>query len=494
MFAVSDVDRSVARLLFAGLFTYDGHNRLVGDLAKDYVVDEKGTTYTVHLKPDLRWQDGRPLTADDVVFTYQTIQNPDVQSPLAGGWQGIKISKLNSTTVVFSLTNPLAAFPFNLTNGIVPQHLLSKYSAQDLRSAAFNTVKPVGAGPFKWNGLQVKHSGKTREVLASMIPFEQYSRGAPKVSSIIVHSFPNEETMIDAFSKQQINGMVGLHDITKEVTDIPSTQVKSLVLTAANMAFFNTTNPILNDPKVRQALVSATDVPAIVSSLGYATRIVDEPFLSGQLGYSKQNRQLSYDQGKARQLLTEAGWTEPAKAATRIKNKQPLHITLYASDKQENKMVTRHLKNDWEAVGADVDVQLKSDDLLQSTVNAQSYDVLLFGISIGVDPDVFVYWHSSQIDPRSSRLNFSLYNSKNADAALDAGRTRIQPELRVIKYKPFLEAWQQDAPAVGLYQPRFAYVTNEKVFGLDASLINTPTDRFNNVQNWQVRTAKVTND
>ncbi len=83
--------------------------------------------------------------------------------------------------------------------------------------------------------------------------------------------------------------------------------------------------------------------------------------------------------------------------------------------------------------------------------SSRSYDALLYGISIGVDPDVFVYWHTSQNDPRSNRLNFSEYSSKAADEGLESGRTRTDAGLRTIKYRPFLQAWQRDLPALGLY-------------------------------------------
>jgi peptide/nickel transport system substrate-binding protein len=116
------------------------------------------------------------------------------------------------------------------------------------------------------------------------------------------------------------------------------------------------------------------------------------------------------------------------------------------------------------------------------------YDALLFGTSIGADPDVYVYWHSSQIDPNSPvRLNFSQYSSAGADAGLEAGRTRLDPALRAAKYQPFLQAWQTDAPALGLYQPRFLYLTRGPVYGLEEATINSDIGRFRNVHNWQVR-------
>jgi hypothetical protein len=91
-------------------------------------------------------------------------------------------------------------------------------------------------------------------------------------------------------------------------------------------------------------------------------------------------------------------------------------------------------------------------------------------------------------------LNLSEYKNQTADTALESGRTRTNPAVRAIKYKAFLQAWQQDNPALGLYQPRLLYLTHGNVAGLGTHAINTAADRLNNVANWEIRQAKVTND
>jgi ABC-type transport system substrate-binding protein len=178
----------------------------------------------------------------------------------------------------------------------------------------------------------------------------------------------------------------------------------------------------------------------------------------------------------------------------RAKDGKPLKFTLTASDSPEYRAVCKLVQRQWRTSGVDLQLQFQDSINFQSTLSSHQYDAVLYGISIGADPDVFVYWDSSQADVRSAnRLNLSEYKNPIADNALEAGRTRLSPELRVIKYKPFLQAWQQDAPAVGLYQPRILYLTNGAVAGLTDHPINSATDRFDNVQNWEIRQAKVTN-
>ncbi|MGC1176622.1 MAG: ABC transporter substrate-binding protein [Candidatus Saccharimonadales bacterium] len=494
LYATSNADSTVARLVFASLFTYDDSDRLVGDLASDYSVDARGTTYTVHLKPRLTWQDGRPLTSADVLFTYQTIQNPDAQSPLQSSWQGVDVSAPDARTVVFKLSNPLASFAYNLTNGIVPKHLLADIPASDLRAADFNTVHPVGAGPFAWQTIQVtgKDPSDAEEQIA-LVPFERYQAGAPKLQEFIVHAYAKQSQLAEAFTAKQVTAAEGLDEVPPHSRDTSSVQVHSPLLHAANMVFFKTSSGVLADGQVRRALVQAANVPKIIHHLSYPTRQVRTPLLIGQLGYDPSLAQPGFDLRAARQALDTAGWTVD-KDGYRAKGGQPLTFTLSAADTPEYRSVTRQLQEQWRALGVRLNLRLLATADFQTTLISHGYDAVLYGISIGQDPDVFVYWDSSQADVRSAnRLNLSEYKNTTADAALEAGRTRLNPALRVIKYRPFLEAWQQDAPALGLYQPRLLYLTNGAVAGLSDNALNTPTDRFIDVQNWQIRQAKVTN-
>jgi peptide/nickel transport system substrate-binding protein len=139
-----------------------------------------------------------------------------------------------------------------------------------------------------------------------------------------------------------------------------------------------------------------------------------------------------------------------------------------------------------------VDVTLQSEEDMQSgTIPQHDYDVLLYGIAIGKDPDVFAYWHSSQADVRSqSRLNLSEFKNTVADESLEAGRTRVDPTVRSIKYRPFLDAWRDEAPAISLYQPRYRFVVRGTFEGFKSSEFNSAIDRYATVRDWMIRTDK----
>lgn len=493
VYATSSVDLAVSRLLFAGLYTYDNKNRLVGDLADGpLTVSADSTVYTAHLRPHLTWQDGKPLTSADVVYTYSVIQNPDAQSPLNSSWQGIKVAAPDAHTVTFTLPNPLASFPYSLTTGIIPKHILGSTSMTSMRSSSFNTSRPIGAGPFAWQAIEVAGgSPQDRREHIALQPFGNYHGGAPKLSKFVVHSFRTQQDMITSFKHQEINAMAGLSEMPSDIRSDASVHGYTLPLTAQVMTFFKTGEGPLGDVHVRKALIRGTDTGAIIVKLGYAAKPVREPFLQGQLGYDPTLAQAAYDPADAKAQLDAAGW-KLGSDGVRYKDKQPLAFTLVAENTSEYSMVSKELKKYWKTLGVNVDVQMQETTDFQSTLAFHSYDALLYGISVGNDPDVYAYWSSAQADVRAtSRLNFSEYQSSSADSSLEAGRTRTDPSLRAVKYRPFLQAWQNDAPALGLYQPRFLYVTRGQLYGLKEHYINTAADRYNTVNEWMIRQAAV---
>jgi peptide/nickel transport system substrate-binding protein len=494
LYATNSVDSSVAHLVFAGLLKYDQNNQLVGDLAKDWSSDSRGAVYTVHLRPKLVWQDGVPLTSDDVLFTYQTIQNADAESPLANSWKGITVSAPDPLTVVFKLPNTLSSFPYSMTNGIAPKHLLAGVAMGQLRSVSFNTASPVGAGPFKWSAIEVKgDTPEQREERIGLVPNESYYGGKPKLSQFIIRAFHNEKNLQASFKNQELNGASGLAQLPQSIAKRPGVHSYDVPLTGEVMVFLKNTQEILSDVNVRKALVQATNSAVVVGGLGFPVVSAREPLLEKQIGYNPSLGQLPFNPDAARNLLASAGWV-PDATGVRHKNGKALSFNLLSQDTEEYAYVTQTLQKQWQAVGADAKVTLQSGPDLQNVIASHAYDVLVYGIAIGVDPDVFAYWHSSQADIRSpNRLNLSEYKSSTADQALEAGRTRTDPAVRAVKYKPFLESWRNDAPGIALYQPRFLYVTYGQLFGFNPRSVNTAADRYGNVSNWMILQRRVTN-
>lgn len=488
IYATGAIDRAVSRLVFSSLFKYDNHNQLVGDLAESWAQGPAQTHYAVKLKTNVSWQDGQKFNADDVVFTYQTIKNIEAQSPLYHSWKDINVAKIDDYNLAFDLPSSLSSFPHILTDGILPQHLLKDVPAPELRSAGFN-IEPVGTGPFSWKFLQVTGTpDKDLEQRISLAAYKNYFNGIPRLDGLQLTAFVDEKQALSAFNKKQINALAGVEAVPAKIAKDKSVNIYNTPLTIAIMAFFKTSHPILKDVGVRQALVNGVDRAPLVDLMGYPVKLVDSPLLKGQLGRDGTVLQLPHDPGRANQLLENAGWKK-GPDGYRYKDGQPLQFKMRSQDSRHYTLVTQYLQAKWREIGVKVDVQYHDSHELQAAIIAShDYDILVYGISLGVDPDVYAYWHSSQANINSlNHLNLSEYKSLVVDQALDGGRSRTDPGLRAVKYKPFLAAWANDAPALGLYQPNFLYISRGPISNYERKSLNTPSDRYFNVDQWMIR-------
>lgn len=491
MFATTSVDTAAARLIFSGLFKVSPSGRIVGNLAKDYKVSDNGKTYTISLRDNVRWHDGESFSADDVLFTYKSIQNADARSPLYESWRGVSITKIDDHTVEFTIPNVLSSFPYALTNGIVPRHLLENVVPTDLRSASFNS-RPIGTGPYVFKTIEIIGSNpEERQERLALTKNAGYFEPMEGPEGVVLQSYRSEEAMLEDFDAQAVQSMVGLTSLPEEYSDTEDVKVVSAPLTSAVMAFFNNSSPYLNDPKVRAALVQSVRTDELRSVLGYSAVAVDSPFLKSHFTYDETITQRPFDFAHAQALLDDAGWT--LQDGIRTKEGQKLKLRLVSQSLSEYTAITQKLQQSWKELGIEVDVMLQPEaDVQSGAIARHDYDVLLYGISIGYDPDVFVYWHSSQVDPNAPvRLNLSEYKNDTADEALEAGRTRVDQSLRKVKYKPFLEVWRDEAPALAIYQPRFLMVVRGTFEGFEDGQLSTATDRFYSIGNWKIRNAVV---
>lgn len=258
------------------------------------------------------------------------------------------------------------------------------------------------------------------------------------------------------------------------------------------MIFLNNSNIFLSNRNVRRALVQATDVQNIRDGLGYEAVPSDSPFLRNQFAYNPEITQLPYDLEKAKTILDDEDWII-GEDGFRYKDAKQLTLRLVSQSLSEYAVISQKLQQQWEKLGVNVEaILLPEEDIQSGTISRHEYDVLLYGISIGYDPDVFAYWHSSQADSNATtRLNLSEYKSDVADESLEAGRTRTDKDLRTIKYKQFLQTWQDDAPAIALYQPRFLMVARGTFEGFASGQVSSMTDRFRSITDWKIRNAEV---
>lgn len=489
IYAVSAVDTSVSKLLFSGLLKYDNQGKLVGDLAEKWSIDDTRTTYTFNLRSNAFWHDGKEVTADDVVYTIRTIQNPDTLSPYNLSWQDVAVRAVDKKTVQLVIPGPLTSFQYSLTLGIVPKHILENTPYAQLRSSEFNNRSPVGSGPFVWSAFATLSNSD--DALRQRITLEgnpAYHLGPTKLDRYTIEVFGSEQEVVKALEARKISGATLSAPTSELVKSITSFNIPTL---NGVYVFFHTQKAPFNDKSVRNAAAQIIDVKNLLTQLDYVPVGVNSPLLRSSSAYDSTRVQRSYDIAKAIELLDKAGWVKPPASFVRQKDNKPLEFTLLTEKQSEYVKIVDALQRQFADVGIKMNVNIKEGKEFQRSLLAHDYDALLYGIAIGSDPDVYAYWHSSQAI--TDRFNFSEYKSGAVDSALESGRTRPDGDLRKLKYRPFLDVWKEDSPAVGLYQPRLLFALNDKLYSFFEFPLAQGSDRYSNVHEWMINTKKSPN-
>jgi len=303
---LSDVDRDLSELIFAGLMKYE-NGKIVPDLAKDYKILEDGKVYEVYLKDNLFWQDGEPLTVDDVIFTIEIIQNPDVKSPLRGNWLEVKLEKISENGLRFELKNESSIFLELLTLKIIPKHIWSDIPPKNFSLATAN-LNPIGSGPYKLENLSQNADGKI--ISLDLIKNPLYFGQKPYIPKISFRFFDSEEKLTEDFKKGEIKGF-SLTNIENLENFPKNFNLYSFSLPRYFAVFFNLKNSkVLSEKEVRVALNYGTNKNEISKKvLANFGEIVSSPILPDIYGFNLPNKIYQYDVAKAKEILEKAGFS-----------------------------------------------------------------------------------------------------------------------------------------------------------------------------------------
>jgi len=484
IFASTSAEESASYLLFSRLLTYDQTGHLNYDLAQSMVISTDQKTYTIKLRPDAKWQDGVYVRAKDVVYTVNLLKNPATRATITG-WNDITATAVDDLTVQFTLPDVYAAFPHALNFlPILPEHTLRNVAPSELRENAFSK-NPMGSGPFTVRFIQDIDTSAGRSIL-HLARNDAYYRGAPKLERFQLHVYPTSDAIVRAVTTSEVNAATDLSvsDTSKITSDRYVVERKPI--NAGVYALFNTTVGVLSDKTVRQALQAGTDTAAVRAAVGKNTPEIHLPFVTGQVTGDVPS-EVVYNKAAAEQMLDQAGWK--LEGNVRKKDGNLLRLTVVTTKNSDFEKALTNMADQWRGLGVTVTTSIvdptdPSQNVVQNILQPRAYDVLLYQLTIGGDPDVYAYWHSSQA---SKGFNFSNYSNPVADDALASARTRIEPDLRNAKYVTFAKQWMSDAPAIGMFQATMQYVHSTSVRAMpDDEVLVSAADRYADVLYWTV--------
>ena len=493
LLSTSDMDKDLTSLIYSGLMRVNSKGQLVPELALSYEVADDGLTYTFVLKDNLYFQDGVKLTADDVVFTIEKAQDPELKSPRESNWNGVKVEKIDDKTVVFSLRQAYSPFIQNLTLGILPKHIWRTASIEEFPFSRLN-INPVGSGPYKINSITYTSGGFPSEY--HLTAFNEYALGKPFITSLTIKSYKNEKELIEAYKNGDIESLYSVS--TKQLPSLQVAQDDVIFSPLPRIfgVFFNqNVAPIFANKEVRSALNVVTDKQEIVDTIigGYG-QTIDGPVPPKTLGEIDSSRLPEEERiEKAKKILTDKGWAQNSDGIFQKKDKKgsaTLAFSISTGNAPELKETALLLKSQWEKIGAEVEVKIfETGDLNQNIIRPRKYDALLFGEIVGRELDLYPFWHSSQRN--TPGLNIALYTNIKADKLLENIRKTTDAGLQKTYFDNFNKEIKNDIPAVFTYSPYFIYIIPKKVKNVSLGTLTNPSERFSDVSEWYIETNNV---
>ncbi len=492
---INDADKDIGALIYNGLLRYNAQGKLVPDLAERYDVSPDGKTYTFYLRKGIAWHDGKPFNADDVVFTFMALENPDYTSPLRASLQGMNIEKQDDFTVKIVLANPRPQFPDKLTLGIMPKHIWETINPKNISFADAN-MKPVGTGPFRFSKYTKDKYGSIISYVVEANP--GFYRGAPHIERLTFFFYTYPEEALQAYKNRKTLGISYIEARNKESAEFSSARVYALRIPKYFSVFFNQNqSKVLADPAVRKALAHATNKEEIVTVVfqNMATAI-QSPILSWLIGYDPNVKTEKFSEDDAKSALRDAGWKDKdndgilEKVIGQDKEPTDLALTLTTSDFPDLARTGELLKKQWERIGAKVTVEnYNIDELKQNVIKPRKYDALLFGEVLSQNPDPYIYWHASQ--KKDPGLNLALYDNKDADKALELIRSASSTDEEIVGLVTFQNIIARDIPAIFLFSPDYLYAVHTSVKGITAQNVSAPSGRFIDIEKWYMKTKRI---
>ena len=467
-------------LLFEPLVRVLPTGAIQGRLASRWDVSPDGRSYAFTLRPNARWSDGTPVTADDVVFTVRTVQDPQFPGALLNqSWKDIIATAIDTDHVRFALPGHNAGFLANLELlDIVPAHLLAGKSMVELASASPN-LNPVGSGPFRMMAN-----------LGDRIQLERnpFAWRRPWLDSFIIRSFPSQAAALDALDRGQIDGLANLTP-SGAAQERGNAQVRVLATSTYQYAelLFNlkTDEPYFQDVRVRQAVAKAIDRTAIIQDVLGGQAVPDDSPIPRSIAwaYDSAAQQPAYDPTAAAKLLDDAGWTTVNGIRTKGTISLSFGLTV-SSDVPPYERVAEKVASQLSQVGIVAEVRpVTTASLIHDYLNPRTFDMTLTAFDNGPDPDVYSFWHSSQAHPGG--FNFAgMKKNVFIDGDLEDGRNTLDLTARAKAYATFQEDFAKEIPAVFLYSPRYVMAVNRRIHGVRLDSAVEPEERYAYVSDW----------
>lgn len=484
------VDRELSNLIFDGLTRYDESGRLTPNLARSWTVSQDGRTIGFTLRDDVTWQDGERFTAADVAFTYGLMQD-EAFPGLAGLhtlWRSVTITVGSEVGITFTLPTAYGPFLDATTRGILPAHRLEGVTAARLADDPFNQ-EPIGTGPFiVVPGENWRESGVLR-----LAPNPTHWRQGIQLDTLVFRFYPDEAALLAGFAGGEIQAVSRIPDqLLPQAAAQPTMRLFTASDERYSQLLFNQFDgaAALREGGVRKALAFALDREAIVDNVLNGQGLpLEGPYLPTSWAYNPGVlTAYSYQPETAAGLLNEAGWPIPAGSTVRQQDGVTLTLRLLVPNVPLRLALADAIASQWRAAGIEVVVQPVAAEQLRDSLAQRQFDAALVEVEPLGDPDLYDFWSQEAI---IRGQNYAGWNSQRASEALEAARQLWDVNERRPYYDAFLRFFENDLPALTLYQHVYSFGLSDTVKSLqsanglaDVGRIDSPRERYTTLASW----------
>lgn len=478
-------------MFWAGyLFLWSDKNEFVPDLATQVPtlanggISKDGLRITYHLRKRVKWQDGAPFSADDVIFTWEQVMNPRNDVASRTGYDLITaIDEPDDYTIVVHLKRRYAPFvatffaSSSLTYCILPKHILDRYP--DINRVSYND-KPIGTGPFTVAEYE-------RGSLVRFVANSNYWRGPPRLHEIQYRVIPNDATIAALLQGHEAD-MAGVPTAVESVVrKVSGITVRRVLSTSYDELALNLRNPILADRRVRQALAYDIDTGELIQKLQHGVPLGgasdQTPFL---WAYDANVKHYDYEPAKAEGLLEQAGWRIAADGY-RYKNGQRLRLTISADTSSVTRAATEViLQQTWRKIGIDALIKNYAASLFLANygeggiLENGKFDIGLFEWVNGIDPDDATLWMCDQFPPAGQNIYY--FCNHDVDATERVALSEYDQSKRKLAYDKIQRILADEEPMIVLWYTRGTVALNTDIKNYRPALVTS----FWNSWEWEI--------
>jgi len=476
----SSVDADIRALVFEKLINISKDGTPVAGIAKEWKSSADGKSYEITISPDHKWQDGKPLTIEDVLFTFDISKeltskhNYDtIGSPL----QDVKIEKVAEDKIRFTLSESNATFFEAISVYIIPKHRFEGIRTTDIPFNSFAKY-PLGSGPY-----EVYRSEPNVVYLKS----SDYYSPKPNIETFIYRVYSTNTALESAFRNGILDAMGTVDQFSVSYVDEYSGYKEYSVTldSRLRMIFFNTRKEKLETKEFRIALNHLIDKNRLIEKANISGDVSYSPISSSSWAYSESNTiKYEYNQARGTEILNNLGYVKNSSSGYfETEDKKILSLTLSYYDNELNERIASVLKGLLKEEGVVLNLEpLTYTQLTQEIVATRDFELLMYEIETTIDPDQYNLWHS--LKSNYPDLNLSGYSYERVDILLEEARKSVKKDKRVSNYALFQKYITQDVPVILLYHPKYIYVIREDVNIQDIGNIVFPYQRFDKVYQW----------